>query len=174
VKAVPSRSADPYPNATAFLGPRPALPAASVITVREDGRLICEGEPKARLAFTFVCHDIPFSGTAVTTGARCRVAVAGDIGPLPYSTQSAAARRDILALMAESEWREGCRLALGARQRMEITASASADLPLTARSLIVAVSECLVAAAPLLDRLTHLLDRDERPGAGAGASGLIH
>jgi len=162
VKAVQHRPADPFPDATAFLGPRPTLPAATAITVSEDGRLICENDSTARLAFTFICHDIPYSGTAVTEGVRCRVAITGDIGPLPYSTQSAAARRGILALMAESARNGRCRLALAAEQRMAISAWANADLPLTDRSLIVAVSECLVAVVPVLDRLAHILDHGAR------------
>jgi len=177
VKAVPSRSADPFPDATAFLGRRTALPPASAITVSADGRLICKGDTKARLAFTFVCHDILFSGTAVTEGVRCHVAVTGDTGPLPYTTQSAAARRGCLALMAESARRGACRLALAAGQRMEIVAWANAELPLTTRSLIVAVSECLVAAAPVLDRLAHILEyeaHDHDRSLETDAPGLTH
>jgi len=125
--------------------------------------------PGGVMQFDFAYADIPFSARYEEGGDTGRLRLSGDVGPLPFSAESPAARAGLAQIIAAAASALGpvFRLAQG---RIKLGRDLSIPVPATAVGLITAVAGSLIPAKPYLDLMSVYVRPPLEPGkVGIGA-----
>ena len=109
------------------------------------------------LRFVFEYLGIPFEGEVRHRGAEATIGLRGNLGPIPYSAESTAARREVLtALAAAHDFTYG-RFTTTADKCILLDADLATRIPVTPECFLSGLTRILVAATPLLARLATLI-----------------
>ncbi len=104
------------------------------------------------LEFGFSHCNRPYRGTLTRDKCQARLKLHGHVGELPFTAQSAAARREILRLMTLKSTRG--RLQLAAGQRIVFHGESAIDSPFTGIDVVTAIVQTLIEGestiAPIL------------------------
>lgn len=126
------------------------------VSVGPDG-LIAHSARDA-ITFSFDCQGATFTATARRVDKRVVVTVVSDLGPLPFSAESALARRAIqdfvLACSASTE----PRLIINENQMIRIESSFELLQPVSPITMLTMVTKLLLELKPWLTRLGELIE----------------
>jgi hypothetical protein len=115
----------------------------------EDGQVLSAGD--GPILFDFTYRSIRFVGRSEEVGDRARLRLVGDVGPMPFSAESRAARQGLLRIVEVANSSLGAatfRVALG---RIVLGTEGEVPAPLTATTLVSLVVAFLVPASSYLD-----------------------
>jgi len=148
-------------------GPRKVPEAIRLVSTREpplnvgklgvddEGRLLVrDGDRPLRFSFEFA--GAPFQAE-VTTGETPMVKVTGDLGVLPYTIESPAARRWALRVIAASGRMKRGRLELEANHAIRLRAEAAPPARRDPVTIISTVTALLLDFKPCLELLSEVL-----------------
>lgn len=105
------------------------------------------------IAFDFIFRDIRFAGRYEQNGEDALLKLRGDAGPMPFTAEAGAARFGLARIVEAA-----CDL-LGPMFRIDqgrilIRTERAIKAPVTACTLVAAVAEALLPAAPYLELIT--------------------
>lgn len=131
-----------------ILGGRPLPLDLHTLWVDEHGQPLHVGSGPIQFDFTY--RDIRFAGRYEEGDKLARLKLVGDAGPLPFTAESPAARAGLARIV------EAANEALGpvfriVQGRILLGTELSVPTPVTATSLVGAVAELLLPAAPYLE-----------------------
>ncbi|MGH6953411.1 MAG: hypothetical protein ACREGL_04465 [Alphaproteobacteria bacterium] len=121
----------------------------------------------APVKFTFLFYGLQFQATVEKAGENARLRLLAELGPLPFSYQSAVARRSLCQILRSSEEGSRARFRLGPAQAMRVEAETPLSLPLSPVMLVASTTVLLVDAKPYLKMIADALPGDHRPAAAA-------
>lgn len=125
------------------------------ITVGPDGSIAHHAREK--LAFCFDFLGVTFNADGQRIGDRLVMTLTANLGPLPFSAESAAARHAIQELVAASASAEGSVLSLADDQTIRLVYSFDLFQPVSPVLMLTIVIEFLIQLKPWLDRFAELL-----------------
>lgn len=106
--------------------------------------------PGGVFQFDFTFHDIRFAIRYEEAEEHGALRIVGDVGPMPFSAESPAARAGLNQIMtrANDQLNARFRVTLG---RMVLGAELNIERPVTATKLITTVATHIIPATPYLD-----------------------
>lgn len=121
------------------------------IVWRADGRLERRGDGEA-LSFKFVYRGVRFDGRLDMT-ATGKMAITADLGPLPYTAESAGARHQILRMVRGAVSRQDLHLVVSHQQELRIAAEGVAPRPRTPVCCLATLCTLVLRLRPWLDAI---------------------
>jgi hypothetical protein len=106
------------------------------------------------MAFRFRCFGRRFSVEVEPRGGGAVVRLAADAGLVPYTAESPALRRRILAALAA----DAARFEVLPDQRIRLRADMAVAAPLRPARVIAAAAALAISSVPALDRLAGLYE----------------
>ncbi len=125
------------------------------LEVDSEGRLLARDSDRP-LRFSFEFIDAPFQ-VEVTTGEAALVKVTGDLGMLPYTIESPAARYWALRVIAASSGMKRGRLELDSNYAIRLRAEAPPPAQRTPVTILSTVTALLLDFKPCLELLSEVL-----------------
>lgn len=125
------------------------------LEVDDEGRLLVRDDDRP-LRFSFEFAGAPFQAE-VTTGDAPLVKVTGDLGILPYTIESPAARRWALRVIAASSQMRRGRLELESDHAIRLRAAAPPPARRNPVSIMSTVTALLLDFKPCLELLSEVL-----------------
>lgn len=138
------------------------------IVWRADGRLERRGEGES-LSFKFVYRGIRFEGR-LDMNDTGKMAITADLGPLPYTAESAGARHQLLRLARGAASKQGLHLVVSHDQQIRIAAEGTTPRPRTPVCCLATLCSLLLRLRPWLDLIGLALDDSRRAAAIRAAS----
>jgi hypothetical protein len=124
--------------------------------------------PRETLRFAFDYMGVTFNAEGRRAGDRFVLTVAGDLGPLPFSAESAEARRMIQELIAASGASVVPAFAIGDDQSIRLCATLELMKPVSPVVTLTMVTELLLILKPWLMRMGELIEQAaQRPPAAS-------
>ena len=115
--------------------------------------------------FSFEYYGIRFVADATFGDDKGHLHISGDLGPIPYTQQSAEGRQAILTVMTAAAEYEGVLIRTSDRQHILVEAAIDIERPLTDRKLLTASTVFLAIATPFLDVLGRVIEESALPEA---------
>jgi hypothetical protein len=138
------------------------------LAVGADGELKLV-DPLARpIAFTFKSQGATFTGGVKASAGGRVLGIAGTIGPMPYSVESAGARRDAFAILFASTMSQHTRLCLSMDRRISAVGEIGVEAPLTPKLLVAAAVRLVLELEPYIRLFGDYAD--PRPASGSRKS----
>lgn len=103
------------------------------------------------IRFDFVFRFVRFRMICEHGEDSATLRLTGDVGPLPFTAESPAARGGLIQIMHHVNERFGPRLELVSGNRLRFAAVEPLPLPITATHLVSAVTAMLLPIGPYLD-----------------------
>ncbi len=155
------------PNQTLGLLARDTAPLLfDSIMVGPDGDIAHHAREKLSFCFDFL--GVTFNADGRHTGDRLVMTLTADLGPLPFSAESASARHAIQELVAASASAEGSVFSLADDQTIRLFHSFDLFQPVSPVHVLTVVTEFLIRLKPWLARFAELLaGRSPHHGAAA-------
>jgi hypothetical protein len=136
------------------------------LSVRSDGTIV--HTPRDALRFSFDYQGATFMAEGRRDDDRFVLSVSADLGPLPYSAESAPARQAIQELVAASGALIEPRFTIGEDQTIRVDAMLDLLKPVSPVTALTMVTELLLVLQPWLARLAELIEQaSHRPDAPA-------
>lgn len=135
----------------------------------ENGQARTVGDGLIKFDFDF--RDIRFVGQLNQTEGMARLRLVGDLGPMPYSAESPAARIGLIRIVEAANEHLGRGLFRVTHGRVLIGHDFDIPVPVTATGLICEVSRTLLPALPYME-LVSLYIRPPLAPAKPGQSAL--
>jgi hypothetical protein len=131
-----------------ILGGKPLPLDLHTVWADDDGQPLSVGDGPINFDFRF--RDVPFAGCTEESGGRVGLKLVGDVGPLPYTAESPAARTGLVRIVeaANEAIGDAFRIHQG---RVLLGIERGIPAPLTATGLVTAVATFLLPAAPYLE-----------------------
>ncbi|MEX2009642.1 MAG: hypothetical protein WEC41_05560 [Dongiaceae bacterium] len=139
--------------------------------VNPDGS-VARQDPRLRpFAFDFAYHGVAFAARMRLEDDRPFLQLRGECGPLPYSVESIALRRDAFAVLLASRSLPHGRLALCTDRRILAVGDIALGTPMTPTNVIAATAQLLLEIRPYIELLRDLLRprRGRNPAVGVAA-----
>ncbi|MBI2236241.1 MAG: hypothetical protein HYU60_04685 [Magnetospirillum sp.] len=114
----------------------------------EDGQLLPIEDGLVQFDFNF--RSVRIAGRYEEADGHARLKIVGDVGPMPFSVESPAARAGLARIVQVASDRSGPLFRI-ARGRILLGAEQTILPPVTATALVAAVARVLVPAIPYLD-----------------------
>jgi len=133
------------------------------LTLGADGTII--HAPRETLRFSFDHQGITFNAEGRRDGDSFMLTIFADLGPLPFSAESALARRAIQDLVLASSSVIGPHISIGEDQTIRVDASLSLLKPVSPVTTLTLVTELLLVLKPWLARLGTLIESASQPPA---------
>ncbi len=154
----------------AAIGDAPLAVEVNSIGVGSDGSLTVTDPQERPVAFGFEFLGVHFSGGTRLVDGRPRLRLDSNLMALPYTIESAPARRRAFAIMDACR-RLGCeRIALSADRNVTARGEIAVEPPLTAAALIAATTRLVLELQPVLELFAELAIVRPARNAGAPAS----
>jgi hypothetical protein len=103
------------------------------------------------IQFDFGYRDIRFVGRMEQTGGRAHLKLAGDLGPLPFSAESPAARAGLLRIIDAAAADLGDAPFRVIQGRLLLGGDLDIPVPVSATGLVSSVARFLLPTCPYLD-----------------------
>ena len=139
--------------------------------VHPDGS-VARVDPRRRpFAFDFAYQGVAFAARMRLEDDRPFLQLRGECGPLPYSVESIALRRDAFAVLLATRSLPHGRLALCVDRRIHAVGDIPLRTPLTPTNVIAAAAQLLLEIKPYIELLRDLLQprRGDDPAPAAAA-----
>jgi hypothetical protein len=130
------------------------------LSVGPDGTMV--HTPRETLRFSFDYQGVTFNAEGRRDGDTFVLSVSADLGPLPFSAESAQARQAIQDLVAASSAVIEPRLAIDENQIIRVDARIELLKPVSPVTTLTMVTELLLILKPWLARLGVLLESVSR------------
>ena len=118
--------------------------------------------PGGVFQFDFVFHHIRFAIRYEEHDSHGRLRVVGDVGPLPYSAESPAARSGLNQIMSRANEVLGAQFRLN-QGRIVLGSEAEIERPVTATKMIATVAAALIPSVPYLDLMAVYIRPPQAP-----------
>jgi hypothetical protein len=138
------------------------------VSVAPDGAI--SHKPREYLRFAFDYQGVTFNAEGRRTGDRFVLSVSGDLGPLPFSAESAEARHTIQDLIAASGSLIAPTFTIGEDQAIRVSATLELLKPVSPVGTLTMVTELLLVLKPWLARIGELLEQASRRPRAAAAN----
>lgn len=139
------------------------------LTVGADGAIV--HTPREALRFAFDYQGITFDAIGRRNGDSFVLTISANLGPLPFSAESAQARHAIQDLVTASGSAIEPRLTIGEDQMIRVAATVELPKPVSPVLTLTMVTELLLVLKPWLARLGALIEAaSRRPGPPAPAA----
>ena len=149
-----------------LLARHPLPLAMNQIEVIEDGLIRFRPGDPLRFTFSFCGAEI---GAFCTLGTeKMTVDLDAELGPLPYSVQSASARQRIIAMLHEQPAVSG-RFELGSRNMIKFRGQVSVERPFTPEGLVTEMTAYMLEMMPQFEHLAEILAPTTRAAIGPAA-----
>lgn len=125
------------------------------VSQRPDGSIVHNA--RDALTFSFDYQGVTFTAHGRRIGERFVMTVVADLGPLPFSAESAAARSQIQDIVAASALSVSPILTIDDSQAIRVETSFDLVQPVSPVSMLTMVTELLLTLKPMLERLGALL-----------------
>lgn len=125
------------------------------IVVEPDGTIARRAREKLSFCFDFL--GVTFNAEGRRVDDRLVMTLTANLGPLPFSAESVAARHAIQELVAASASAEGAMLSIADDQTVRIVRSFDLFQPVSPVHMLSVVIEFLIQLRPWLDRFAELL-----------------
>lgn len=122
--------------------------------------------PSGKSTFSFVYRSIPLSIVVHDAAPEATLEVVGDVGPMPFSAESALARAGLRAIVDTANERLG-EIFRVVDNRIRLVGSLKVAHPVTSVRLVTALAQFLLPAKPYLETTEVFIE----PAAG-GKDGL--
>jgi hypothetical protein len=133
------------------------------LTLGPDGAIVHTAREKLRFSFDF--QGITFNAEGRRDGDSFILTIFADLGPLPFSAESAPARRSIQDLVLASGSIIGPHISIGEDQTIRVDASLSLLKPVSPVTTLTLVTELLLVLKPWLAKLGALIESASQPPA---------
>jgi hypothetical protein len=130
------------------------------LSIGSDGTMV--HTPRETLRFAFDYQGVTFNAEGRRDGDTFVLGVSADLGPLPFSAESAQARQAIQDLVAASSAVIAPRLAIDENQIIRVDARIELLKPVSPVTTLTMVTELLLILKPWLARLGVLLESVSR------------
>jgi len=139
--------------------------------VQADGSVARQDPRQRPFAFDFAYHGVAFAARMRLEDDRPFLQLRGECGPLPYSVESIALRRDAFAVLLATRSLPHGRLALCVDRRIHAVGDIPLRTPLTPTNVIAAAAQLLLEIKPYIELLRDLLQprRGDDPAPAAAA-----
>lgn len=127
------------------------------LAVGPDGAII--HTPREALRFAFDFQGVIFNAEGRRQGDVFVLAISADLGPLPFSVESAAARQAIQDIVIASGALIAPRFLIGDDQMIRIEAAMDLAKPVSPVTTLTMVTEVLLVLKPWLARIGTLLEQ---------------
>jgi hypothetical protein len=127
------------------------------LSVGPDGTII--HSPREALRFAFDFHGVIFNAVGRRQDDAFVLTMSADLGPLPFSVESAKARRAIQEVIAASGALIAPRFTVGDDQMIRIEAVMELSKPVSPVTTLTMVTEVLLVLKPWLERIGALLEQ---------------
>lgn len=134
----------------------------------EDSGAISRRLQQGPIKFDFVYHAIPIAVMLEEVPPMARLKLVGDVGPMPYTAESAAARVNVQAILDAANHALGPVFRVTADNRILLGGERALAAPVTAVTLIEAVVQILRSLEGYLECIAVFL----RPPATGGRNRL--
>lgn len=131
------------------------------LSLGSDGTIIHTAREK--LHFSFDYQGITFNAEGSRDGDSFILTISAELGPLPFSAESALARRAIQDLVLASGAIVGPHFRIAEDQTIRVDASLSLLKPVSPVTTLTLVTELLLVLKPWLGRLGALLESASQP-----------
>jgi hypothetical protein len=138
------------------------------LTLGSDGTIVHTAREKLRFSFDY--QGITFNAEGSRDGDSFILTIFADLGPLPFSAESAPARRAIQELVLASGAIVGPHLSIAEDQTIRVDASLSLLKPVSPVTTLTLVTELLLVLKPWLARLGTLLESASQPTSAPPAA----
>ncbi|CAA7626787.1 conserved hypothetical protein [Candidatus Terasakiella magnetica] len=115
----------------------------------EDGKPLSVGDGEVQFDFDF--RDIRFVGRCREIGDHAQLKLVGDVGPMPFSAESPAARQGLGQIIEAANLHMGGENFRTSQGRILLGNDLTFPAPITATGLVTAVSLFLLPALPYLE-----------------------
>ena len=126
------------------------------LTLGPDGTIVHTAREKLRFSFDY--QGITFNAEGSRDGDSFMLTIFANLGPLPFSAESAQARRAIQDLVLASGSIIGSHFSIGEDQTIRLDASLSLLKPVSPVTTLTLVTELLLILKPWLARLGTLIE----------------
>jgi hypothetical protein len=127
------------------------------LAVGPDGTII--HTPREALRFAFDFQGVIFNAEGRRQGDIFVLTISADLGPLPFSVESAEARQAIQDLISASGALIAPRFSIGGDQMIRIEAAMELAKPVSPATTLTMVTEVLLMLKPWLARIGTLLEQ---------------
>lgn len=114
------------------------------------------GTARRRFPFGFIIQSIPFAAHFEEEGQTAHIDLTGEIGPMPFTAESAAARANLQAILDAANAQLG-RVFRVSDGTIELVGRTSLEVPVTAVGLVSAIVGVLLPVKPYLDCINLIL-----------------
>jgi len=135
------------------------------VVLEEASQSLSRLVPRLPVNFSFRWKDIGFAGRVIASADGPRLRLVGDLGPVPFSAESADQRHRLLSLVRWTDAAGTGHFAIGARHHLNLLGEAAVAEPLSGVAIVTAATCFLLHARPYLD----LAEEQHQPGAAAPA-----
>jgi hypothetical protein len=138
------------------------------LSISPDGTIVHTAREALRFSFDY--QGITFNAEGRREGDSFILAIVADLGPLPFSAESAPARRAIQDLVLASSAMIGPRISISDDQAIRVDASLALLKPVSPVTTLTLVTELLLILKPWLARLGALIESASQTPAAPPAS----
>ena len=135
------------------------------ITTDNVNELLETHKPELPLTIAFRCYDIPFTAVASESPEGPKLSVAGFVGQVPYTVESADARRTLKSVLADEPEFAAARLKISERHRIVVQGELPLDGDATPSRIVATATAFVATSKPLIDLVRGCL-----PQTGAAAA----
>jgi hypothetical protein len=134
------------------------------LSVQPDGSIV--HTTRKSLSFSFDCNGVTFMATCSRIDGQFMVTVTADLGPVPFSAESALARRAIQDLIAMGAQQAETQIAITDDQTIRIESTFALLRPVSPVVMLTAITELMLILKPTLARLAEILIEATPPVQG--------
>lgn len=133
-----------------------------------DGSLTRIDPREHTFGFRFECLGLGFAASTKVRKGKVWLQIVGTFGPVPYTAESADARRDAMAIVRASEALPHGRIVVSPDRQIQLSGELPLTEPLTPVHVVSAAAELVIEMKPLVALLSDFLPKAKAKLARVG------